>query len=1171
MLLDILSLASLSESDDMLNSDTQINLDHPHSVQCFIDDEPEPSDPADFLYPLADDAAQAAADAAAQAAKDALIAIMQAKRDRRAQLNAQAATASPPDAFRVNLTLLGKIGGPLTKLISLLNDTYKSDGSQCWMAEGLAIRVGMGFPNEFAKFIGTFLNNEALTLGTMNDGIPDLATILTKDKLELDGAAGPEMIARSGNYFSYKPGEPALVLLDVDTKGMPDAVRHRIASLGGVWPAILTAAPELANAACVVRRSTSAGLFRSDTGELFAGSDGQHIYLLVKDGSTAEHLLRTLHDRCWLLGLGWWRIGNAGQFLNCSLIDRSVYRPERLVFEADADVVYPMAQDRLARVPVCYEGEMIDVAAVRPPLTVVEKDTLSRLQAAAKALLHPEASKVRAVFVKEQSTTIRRKDPTISADQAKRIVLCQIGGTLLPDIELPFDDAALAGTTVGDILDDPQAYYGLTLADPLAGVEYGKGKAMVLPGPGGAPIINSFAHGGGTYAVRHDVRSIERAMREASSADVIRVMIDLIEHAEVAEDEQGRLKALAVERSGVKAAPINAMIKSAGKAQAQKQMCANAELARLRDPRISRAAPPADAERMPVLAFIDGVLASVAAPEPPMRTLDGKPVEVLEREPAGLHALTSAGADGKETEESRLPPPAIPLLTLHTRNTLELLIETHIRFTNEDRAVALHPNFIASYEEYRQSKLPVVAAVATLPIMLDDGTLLSTPGLDRKRQAVLRIPPKLVAMLPTPGEVTDQAVANALDFLVNDWLGDVSTDFAGKCVLVSYAMSIIERPLLPERPVFFVSAGKRGGGKTTAISMMVLAATGKRVAAAAWSPSEEERRKSLFAYLGQGLATLCWDNLPTGSSIGCPSIEKSCTAATYTDRTLGASEFREVSAATIQSFTGNNVTPLGDLAARSLIARIEVDRSGPENCTFRHPDPIGWTEAHRGQILRALYTIMLGNPVLIPANQVALKTRFKTWWKLVGSSLEHAAGLLHARENRVQDDAGQAPVVVVAAVGGSAPSRTPAERIDFKTLFAESEEDEEVGLNVAAILDILSRTYGPDRFTAQPLAEAINGGKDVGLWALRDLLEDGKENTSGTVTALWLGKKLKVMLGNTTTVSGYEMTLRREPGRNGSVYRVDMPAEAAAEIMLAKDEAAAEKKVAGFGTFERMR
>ncbi len=257
-----------------------------------------------------------------------------------------------------------------------------------------------------------------------------------------------------------------------------------------------------------------------------------------------------------------------------------------------------------------------------------------------------------------------------------------------------------------------------------------------------------------------------------------------------------------------------------------------------------------------------------------------------------------------------------------------------------------------------------------------------------------------------------------------------------------------------------------------------------------------------------------------------------------------------MSATKIQSFTGNNVQPQSDLAARSLIARLEVDRSDPENREFRHPDPIGWTEAHRGAILRAIYMILLGNPAVQPGNTVALKTRFKTWWKLVGSAIEHAAGLLHARENSLRDDANEAPAE------DDTNRRTLAERVDFKLLFAESEEDEEVGTNVAAILDILSRTYGTARFTAQPLAEAINNGKDADLWPLRDLLEERNDAVSGTVTGAWLGKKLKVLLGNTTKVHGHEMTLRRERDRNGNVFHVDMSARAAAEIALAKEKGA---------------
>jgi hypothetical protein len=90
-------------------------------------------------------------------------------------------------------------------------------------------------------------------------------------------------------------------------------------------------------------------------------------------------------------------------------------------------------------------------------------------------------------------------------------------------------------------------------------------------------------------------------------------------------------------------------------------------------------------------------------------------------------------------------------------------------------------------------------------------------------------------------------------------------------------------------------------------------------------------------------------------------------------------------------FTGNNIRPKSDQASRSLEARLTADRPDPENRPFVHPDPIGWTLDHRGEILRALYVILLGNPQLRPECRREAQTRFKAWWWLVGSAVEHAA------------------------------------------------------------------------------------------------------------------------------------------------------------------------------------
>jgi hypothetical protein len=116
-------------------------------------------------------------------------------------------------------------------------------------------------------------------------------------------------------------------------------------------------------------------------------------------------------------------------------------------------------------------------------------------------------------------------------------------------------------------------------------------------------------------------------------------------------------------------------------------------------------------------------------------------------------------------------------------------------------------------------------------------------------------------------------------------------------------LTIIERSVLPERPAFFVTAGRRGGGKTTALIMLLVAATGIRPSAATWSPNEEDRRKSLLSYLIEALSAIIWDNIPRGAQIACSHIEKSCTTAFFSDRRLGASEKVAVSASVVHLFT----------------------------------------------------------------------------------------------------------------------------------------------------------------------------------------------------------------------------------------------------------------------------
>ncbi len=538
-------------------------------------------------------------------------------------------------------------------------------------------------------------------------------------------------------------------------------------------------------------------------------------------------------------------------------------------------------------------------------------------------------------------------------------------------------------------------------------------------------------------------------------------------------------------------------------------------------------APRPDAERLPVVRALDHVLREAQDDEPPMRDLDGRPVEVRTRQPLLLHELTGAGANATETAQARLPAPELPLLTAHDKVSLAHLIERYVAYVEKsargrERLVALAPVFVEHYMGYRDSLLPRVGAVVTMPLVLPDGTLLAPRGLDRARKLVFRIEPDLLEHLPRAETCTESAVKEAMRFLLEEWLVDVAADFTGKCVLVAAALTILERALLPERPAFFITAGHRGGGKTTTTMMLVLATTGRKPPAAAWSPNEEERRKALFAYLAEGLPVLCWDNIPRGAAISCPSIEKALTSESYCDRVLGHSVTQTVPATTVMFFTGNNIEPRGDLASRSLSVRLSVDRPDPENRPFQHADPIHWTMLNRNRILRALYTLLLGNPQLRPGQFREPETRFKTWWSLVGSAVEHAAGLL-AREGEAES----------GRIDRSDETRPVA--IRFRDLFNNFEAEEEQTSALAGILEML-REHWPYRFRAADIARFIEE-KAAGL-ELKSLIEQATSRAMTPASAPAITWRLKALADAPVRCGDHVLTLRRLPDREGCWFEV---------------------------------
>jgi hypothetical protein len=1040
-----------------------------------------------------------------------------------------------PHRAMIEIVTLAKRHGPLTKRISLdANGKLISDGSACVMGSGSAWRTELSDMTSVASHIAKLGPSEAIALGRLRHDLPAKVEIVTKAKL--NGAQGA--IARTGEFIAYAPGAHALLLIDVDTKGMPDSVRARVAASLVAGCAIASVVPDLGTCGCVVRPSTTTGVSRTDTGEALPGSEGRHIYILVCDGADAERALRALHDRLWLAGYGWMMIGAAGQLLDRSLADRMVYAPERLVFEAAPVLDPPLVQDLASRAPLAREGEPLDTATAIPDLTPVEQERLRALQATEADRLKPDCAKARATWIDARiKELIKQRDllPDVARQTAERAV---DGGVLLPDFVLLFDLPEFAGKTVGDVLADPDRFVGATLADPLEGVAYGTGKAKVMQRADGSLMIHSFAHGRATYELKYDAGALRALLAEATDEDVIERYVRLVRRTELADLVRTDIEHELADRlkSRLGGTGVQGLARHLKAAQARlaaedrQRWKAERQRARIEagDFRPQFEVPFDDAPLLPVTAQLDAVFtADAEAPEPPMRNLDGYLTMALARSVPGKHLLTSAGANAEEAPDDRLAAPEHVLLAKLTEIEAAKLVEDHIDYVtpNEGRSVRLPLVFVKAYHQERMgTPLPTITSVATMPVILPDGTMLSGHRLDRDRGILFRVPEELERLLPRFEDCTDDAVAEATHFLADEWLVDVPTDYTDKLKLLALGSTILQRSILPERPAFFITAGQRGNGKTTAITMVSVAILGERVSAAAWSTATEERRKALLALFGAGVPLICWDNIQRGSTISDPAIEKSLTMETYNDRVLGFTEFRVVPANSIMCFTGNNIGARGDMASRSLVMRLFATRVDPENRTFTHADPIAWTYNHRGKILRALYTIIMGNPHLRGMPNTPSQTRFKTWWDLIGSAFEYAA-ICH-RDRFADKDTDCPPVA-----------------ISFRDEFLANDAEDEQGNALAIVLKLL-RGRWPNGCTAATVLSFTNNSYDRDAPAFSAEFFDALAAATGQIpppngySTRSLTGRLKAVREAPTEVDGATMILRFTPHNDGGTFTV---------------------------------
>jgi putative DNA primase/helicase len=245
-------------------------------------------------------------------------------------------------------------------------------------------------------------------------------------------------------------------------------------------------------------------------------------------------------------------------------------------------------------------------------------------------------------------------------------------------------------------------------------------------------------------------------------------------------------------------------------------------------------------------------------------------------------------------------------------------------------------------------------AIARAPYVRSNGSICETPGYDENSRVFYQPNAEFPSI---PNNPTRDDAAYALGVLLRPFEEFPFATEPARSGFVAHILTEVVRAAIGTSPIFFYTAPTPGTGKTLLSEMPSRIVHGGGPALRPWVEGEE-LRKNLFSSLLAGDRTIGFDNLPNGAKVRSSVLCSFATAETYSDRKLGASEAPSLPNRSVVFLTGNNLTPVGDLARRSIVIRLDADTTNLRDRRFLITDLRAYVAAHRPDLLVAALTII---------------------------------------------------------------------------------------------------------------------------------------------------------------------------------------------------------------------
>jgi hypothetical protein len=826
--------------------------------------------------------------------------------------------------------------------------------------------------------------DQALTYGvTVQD-----ALILSR--AELERTPVPGAITRTNDHFKFGDGAGVLFLDYDPPKGTPPLSPRELVDT------IRAAVPELEAVELLWRPSSSSCIFDAVTGEQLTGIKGQHLYCIVQRATDIPAMIKTIEARLWLAGFGRVELSEAGTVLYKTLIDDSVAQPERLDFtRADCGpglvqrmepsrVFLSVADELMGGVPDLFTAPVL-LSQIKP-MTDAEGSAVPTIKADAASA--PNIVQ-RAAEVKHAHRLELARKRAKPGEDVEALAL-SIGrdldaGCLSADHVIKLQDRT--SVTVADILKNPAAFHGKKCADPLE-PDYGDRRTVgLILTDRYPPRVTTMAHGGGVYYLFNwqsevlamfDVLPDQAiaALRMMTPDDILAQWVDLAlprGHlgAKAVLDEVHRL-------TGTGKRVLAAMLREKREAVHAKQKAVS--VARRTGDRQNIIHRPEDASAQ--AALVEALIVK-----------NSKPGDYVQFSGVLSHVVTKTPRYAHEIDNPDNPAP--PVLQIEPLNAVEILrkIEGEVVFVNVNLKGEKTPMGVPGpiqniLRDKTDHAAPYVTGIASHPIVMRDGGILSADGLDTETGLFLvgaAVPG--VRVFDKPEAV--QALARLRLALGEGFEFATPQDLE---IAVAALLTGIQRRTLDQAPGLAVMASAQSSGKTTLARMIHVLLTGQDMAVSAFTDdSDEAMTKRLISTLMGNPAMVCFDNIKDGFTFRSAPVATCMTTAVFKDRLLGFSRDVECPTNTLFVLTGNNVSLGADEVTRWMICRLAPKTARPEQRTFKNPDVVDHALSIRESVLRDAVGIIAGYRTHA-ANSIKGCSRFAAWDKMIRQPLLWAGG-----------------------------------------------------------------------------------------------------------------------------------------------------------------------------------